>query len=111
MRLGLQNCISTCQWSRRTEGPVRKERYRKPLFNIRDLIVLARRYPHHGSIVLAAQAGWSLPDLIAALDRPGALAERLASSERLAPSLDDLPAQARRLPSAAVLVSSMQHKR
>jgi len=38
-------------------------------FNVRDLTVLARRYPHHGGIVLAAQASWSLPDLIAALDR------------------------------------------
>jgi hypothetical protein len=44
-------------------------------FNVRDLTVLARRYPHHGGIVLAAQArpaeaaGWRLPDLIAALDR------------------------------------------
>jgi hypothetical protein len=38
-------------------------------FNVRDLAVLARRYPHHGGIVLAAQASWSLPDLIAALDR------------------------------------------
>ena len=38
-------------------------------FNVRDLTVLARRYPHHGGVVLAAQASWSLPDLIAALDR------------------------------------------
>ncbi len=38
-------------------------------FNVRDLTVLARRFPHHGGIVLAAQASWSLPDLIAALDR------------------------------------------
>ena len=38
-------------------------------FNARDLIVLARRYHHHGGIVLAAQASWRLPELIAALDR------------------------------------------
>jgi len=37
-------------------------------FNVRDLTVLARRYPHHGGVVLAAQASWSLADLIAALD-------------------------------------------
>ena len=38
-------------------------------FNVRDLTVPARRYPHHGGIVLAAQASWKLPGLIAALDR------------------------------------------
>ncbi len=65
-------------------------------FNVRDLTVPARRYPHHGGVVLAAQAGWSLSDLIAALrsavvrdggrrvDRPGALAERLASRQGIA---------------------------
>lgn len=38
-------------------------------FNVRDFLALARRYPHHGGIILAAQKSWSLPDLIAALDR------------------------------------------
>ena len=38
-------------------------------FNVRDFIVLAQRYPRHGGIVLAAQASWTLSDLIAALDR------------------------------------------
>ena len=32
--------------------------------------MLARRHPHHGGIVLSkTQAIWSLPDLIAVLDR------------------------------------------
>lgn len=38
-------------------------------FNVRDFLALARRHPHHGGIILAAQKSWSLPDLIAALDR------------------------------------------
>lgn len=38
-------------------------------FNIRDFIALARRYPRHEGIVLAAQASWTLSSLIAALDR------------------------------------------
>jgi len=38
-------------------------------FNIRDFVVLARRHPHHGGIVLAAQSRWTLSALIAALDR------------------------------------------
>ncbi len=38
-------------------------------FNVRDFIVLAQRYPRHGGIILAAQANWTLSDLIAALDR------------------------------------------
>jgi hypothetical protein len=38
-------------------------------FNVRDFIVLAQRYPRHGGIILAAQASWTLSDLIAALDR------------------------------------------
>jgi len=38
-------------------------------FNVRDFLALARRYPQHGGIILAAQKSWSLPDLIAALDR------------------------------------------
>ena len=38
-------------------------------FNVRDSVVLARRYPRHGGIILAAQASWTLSDLIAALDR------------------------------------------
>jgi hypothetical protein len=38
-------------------------------FSIRDFAVLARSYPRHGGIVLAAQASWTLSELIAALDR------------------------------------------
>lgn len=38
-------------------------------FNVRDFVVLARHYPRHGGIILAAQASWTLSDLIAALDR------------------------------------------
>ena len=38
-------------------------------FNVRDFVVLAPRYPRHSGIVLAAQASWTLPALIAALDR------------------------------------------
>lgn len=38
-------------------------------FNIRDFLALAERYPKHGGIILANQSSWTLPDLIAALDR------------------------------------------
>lgn len=38
-------------------------------FNIRHFLALAQRYPRHSGIVLAAQASWSLPSLISALDR------------------------------------------
>ena len=38
-------------------------------FNVRDFTVLARRYPAHGGIILAAQASWTLSGLIASLDR------------------------------------------
>jgi hypothetical protein len=38
-------------------------------FNVRDFTVLARRYPRHGGIILAAQVSWTLSGLIAALDR------------------------------------------
>jgi hypothetical protein len=38
-------------------------------FNARDFLVLARRYPRHSGIVLAAQRSWTVADLIAALDR------------------------------------------
>jgi hypothetical protein len=38
-------------------------------FNVRDFVVLAGRYPRHGGIILAAQASWTLSDLIASLDR------------------------------------------
>lgn len=37
--------------------------------NVRDSVVLARSYPQHGGIVLAAQASWTLSELITALDR------------------------------------------
>jgi len=38
-------------------------------FNVRDFVVLARRHPRHGGIVLAAQSSWRLGDLAPALDR------------------------------------------
>jgi len=38
-------------------------------FNVRDFSALAKRYPRHGGIILAAQSRWTLSGLIAALDR------------------------------------------
>jgi len=38
-------------------------------FNVRDFLVLARQYPRHGGIIVAAQASWNLGELVAALDR------------------------------------------
>jgi hypothetical protein len=38
-------------------------------FNVRDFVVLARRHPHHGGIILAAQSSWKLADLAPTLDR------------------------------------------
>ena len=38
-------------------------------FNVRDFVILARCYPQHGGIILAAQTSWTLSNLIAALDR------------------------------------------
>lgn len=38
-------------------------------FNIRHFLILAVRFPNHGGIILAEQRGWSLPELIEALDR------------------------------------------
>jgi len=38
-------------------------------FNVRDFVVLAHSYPWHGGIILAAQASWTLSELIMALDR------------------------------------------
>lgn len=38
-------------------------------FNIRDFMALAERHPQHAGILLAAQRSWTLPELIAALDR------------------------------------------
>jgi hypothetical protein len=38
-------------------------------FNVRDFVVLARSYPRHGGIILAAQASWTLSELIVALDQ------------------------------------------
>ena len=37
--------------------------------NGRDFIVLAKRYPRHGGIILAAQSSWTLSGLIEALHR------------------------------------------
>ena len=45
-------------------------------FNVRDFLFLARQYPRHGGIILAAQSGWALSELISALD--GLLTEREA---------------------------------
>lgn len=36
-------------------------------FNVRNFLVLARQYPRHGGIILAAQSSWTLSDLIGAL--------------------------------------------
>jgi len=38
-------------------------------FNVRGFVALARSYPHHGGMILAAQASWTLSELVAALDR------------------------------------------
>jgi hypothetical protein len=38
-------------------------------FNVRDFMALAKRYPQHAGIILAAQSSWTLSGLIAALDR------------------------------------------
>ncbi len=38
-------------------------------FNVRDFLVLAKQYPQHGGILLAAQCRWSLAELTEALDR------------------------------------------
>ena len=37
-------------------------------FNVRDFVPLARRYPHHGGVILAQQRRFTLVDLIQALD-------------------------------------------
>jgi hypothetical protein len=38
-------------------------------FNVRDFIVLAKRFPEHRGIILAAQRRWTLPQLIESLHR------------------------------------------
>lgn len=38
-------------------------------FNISDFMHLTRQYAHHGGMILANQRDWTLPSLIAALDR------------------------------------------
>lgn len=38
-------------------------------FNIRDFVLLARRHPHHGGIILAHQRRFTLAGLIRTLDR------------------------------------------
>lgn len=38
-------------------------------FNIRDFVLLARRYPRHAGIILAVQRDWTLSSLIPALER------------------------------------------
>jgi hypothetical protein len=37
-------------------------------FNVRDYLLLAKQYPQHNGILLAAQSRWSLAGLTAALD-------------------------------------------
>jgi hypothetical protein len=37
-------------------------------FNVRDFLVLAKKYPKHAGILLATQSRWSLAELIAALE-------------------------------------------
>lgn len=46
-------------------------------FNIRDFMVLAKRFPQHRGIILAAQKSWTLAELIHSLDR--ALSETQAA--------------------------------
>ena len=38
-------------------------------FNIRDFLVLAKRYSTHHGIILAVQTRWTISDLIESLDR------------------------------------------
>ena len=38
-------------------------------FNVRDFIVLAKRYPSHGGVILATQQSFRVSELIEALDR------------------------------------------
>jgi hypothetical protein len=38
-------------------------------FNIRDFLMLAKQFPRHGGILLAAQNRWPLAELITALER------------------------------------------
>lgn len=38
-------------------------------FNIRDFQVLAKQYPKHHGIILAAQSRWGISELIESLDR------------------------------------------
>lgn len=38
-------------------------------FNVRDFLLLATHHPQHGGIILAAQASWTLSELISALAR------------------------------------------
>jgi hypothetical protein len=38
-------------------------------FNVRDFLVLAKKYPKHSGILLATQSRWSLAELISALER------------------------------------------
>ena len=37
--------------------------------DVRDPVALARRYPRHGGIILAAQSSWMVSELTATLDR------------------------------------------
>jgi hypothetical protein len=53
-------------------------------FNVRDFLVLAKQYPRHGGIILAAQSSWTLSELIGALERllSESEADRLAGQVR-----------------------------
>ena len=42
---------------------------RRGTSHLRDFAELAKRYPRHGGIILAAQASWTVSSLIPALDR------------------------------------------
>lgn len=38
-------------------------------FNVRDFVPLARKYPNHSGILLGHQGEWTMPALMAVLDR------------------------------------------
>jgi len=38
-------------------------------FDIADYVALAKRFPHHGGIILVSQRSMTLPEMISALDR------------------------------------------
>jgi len=50
-------------------GVLASWRFFSKLVNVRDFVALARRYPRHGGMTLAAQSGWTVSGLIGTLDR------------------------------------------